>query len=624
MKKTLPVPRAFVAVMTLLAAAVGIPAAATAADDATTATIESLSFASGTVESGTLAAIEGSWSLPDHPATPAGFTVDLPEELHGNTDSFPLRAPDGSEMGSCTVTATQLDCVFDDAYLAARPLDLTGTFEFWVWVLTEVTEPTSVTYDIGGQVVPVTVTPPQGCTENCEFGGQGTEKYGVYLGDDDAIRWTVNIAAPVEGMEAGQTIRVEDTPTGGNHELVTVAQGQTFPRVEYTNEIGTSATGHGEPVNWQTLAESSVVVESPGTVTFTTQAGYFYRVLFATAATDAGLSGEHVYTNAAAVTIDSETSSASGSVTRQGGGGTGSGTDVGRFAITKDVVWGDVVPVAGLTYSGTYAVTTPDDRVLTGTFSVTEGDTWTSGTFPAGSTVEIAEDAPDASGAIRWTASFSADDLSIEGGRTVTTTLTNTPRLATGVFEARKLLAGDAAGQVPAETVFVVDYTYPAGPGYAAGSGSLSLTPGAGAVTSPALPAGAVVSLSERTPPTIDGVVWGAPQLTTTSLTIAEGATVSVVVTNPVTTASTPTPTPSVTPTPSATPSPSVTATPSVTPTPSATPSGTATTVPAPTPTVAGDGLAVTGGTVPGLVAIGGVAALAGGAALLVRRRQKV
>ena len=302
-----------------------VSAPANAAGDYTTnASIDSLRFTSESTQSGSDAAIAGTWSLPDNPATPAGFTIDLPAELQGRSDRFPMRAPDGSAMGTCTVTATQLDCAIDDAYVAAHPLNLHGDVTFWVTVETPVDTPTEKTYTIDGKEVTTTVTPaPDGtCTSNCDFTGRDDAKTGTYDSENGIIDWTVSIASGKDGMEGGQTVTVTDTP-GPNQELVDTAYGQPMPTLwvatgTYVNSAGTEVVGP-----WEQAPRDSYT-STPGSLTFTTTEGSFYDVHFATRITDGGAAG--TYTNSAAITIQGRSGTpVDGTVVYQGGGGSGSG-----------------------------------------------------------------------------------------------------------------------------------------------------------------------------------------------------------------------------------------------------------------------------------------------------------
>lgn len=123
----------------------------------------------------------------------------------------------------------------------------------------------------------------------------------------------------------------------------------------------------------------------------------------------------------------------------------------------------------------------------------------------------------------------------------------------TGSFEVEKVLAGDAASLVdPVSTSFTVDYSWPAGTGFPAGSGSVDVVVGSPA-TVDGVPYGAVVSLSERTPTAVSGATWGVPSISPSSVTIGDAPdTASFTVTNtltadPVPPTATPTPTASTT-----------------------------------------------------------------------------
>ena len=420
--------RAIAILSTVAALVLGTATVASAAPPyQSEADITSLAFTSQTVQSGSSAQLEGTWSLPDTPATPAGFAIALPAELAGRTGSFPLTDAAGATMGRCTVTTTQLYCDLDSAYVAAHPLDLHGTFDFWVTVKTTVDHDTTKTYDVGGTPVTTTVTPPANnqCTENCTFQGRGSYKSGTYDEEHNAIDWTVAIGAGKGGMAGGQTVTVQDNP-GPAQELVTKIGNTTYPYVLYTNTVGKKADGTYWPTGWRVLDPSKVTVDGAGKVSFVSEAGYFYNVHFATAPTDADQGGTHTYTNGATISISGQGDGhVSGTVVHQGGGATGGGTQVGRFSITKHVEWTGT-PVDGLTFSGTYAVTAPGGVVTDGTFEVADGATWTSPAFPAGSTVHLTENTPSGPAGVTWAApDFSQNDFALSAATTTVVTLTN-------------------------------------------------------------------------------------------------------------------------------------------------------------------------------------------------------
>ncbi|ARU51142.1 hypothetical protein CBR64_06195 [Cellulosimicrobium cellulans] len=134
-------------------------------------------------------------------------------------------------------------------------------------------------------------------------------------------------------------------------------------------------------------------------------------------------------------------------------------------------------------------------------------------------------------------------EFTIQENQTVTVTVVNTANggavPVVGGFSVAKAVTGDAAGLVPDDTAFLVDWeaTLPEGATYDGDlSGTLTVLADGTVVDGPSdLPVGTTVSLTEQTPlPEIDGVVWGDPVLSPASpITIVEGATgVAVTVTN--------------------------------------------------------------------------------------------
>ncbi|WP_162253401.1 DUF5979 domain-containing protein [Microbacterium sp. Root180] len=494
---------------------------------ATEATLTSISFVQSSVESGQLAELEGTWELPDNPATPAGFVVPLPEGLQGLSDAFPLLAPDGvTEMGQCTVTETEIVCDLDSAYLAEHPLNISGSFNFWAEVTTVVTEDQEVTYDFGDASTTVVVTP--GACPDCVFDGTNNNKRGEYDPDTDTITWVVGVKAPATGMAGGETVTVVDLPGPGQEILP-----GTF--VRHTDEIGVQPDGETGPIGWhpKPAGEYSVSADN-STVTFVSEPGYFYRVVYTTRITDGG--AEQIYTNDAEITITGQgTVTVSDEVERFGGGGNGGGDRVGRFSITKDVLWPSD-PIPSLVFEGTFTVTAPDGTVTNGQFTVQDGSTWTSEPYLGGSVIHLEEFAPTQPASFDWaTPVFSMNDFLVPYGAVAAVTLTNEAALATGVFSAAKALTGNAVDLVPADATFTLTYTYPAGAGFPAGSGSLTLPADGTVVPSEPLPVGAVLTLAELTPDDVDGATWDTPQLSTRTVTIARDTLVEVIVTNTIT-----------------------------------------------------------------------------------------
>jgi LPXTG-motif cell wall-anchored protein len=520
-------PAGLIAILALLLSAIVGAGAATAAPPYTTeATITSVDFRVEEVTSGSTAQLDLTWELADHPASPAGFVVDLPKALQGHVDSFPLLDAHGTAMGACTVTAARVYCDLDAEYLAENPLNISGGLSFWVKVRTEVTERTEVTYDVEGVEATITVNPPSSgtCVENCEFTGRGSYKWGSYDTATDTASWHVVVKAPAQGMAGGQQLTVTDR-VGAGQEITSV-------RVRHTDTLVIDGNGREAPGRYVTMDPSGYAVSDDlSTVTLTTEQGFFYVVDYVTAITDGGTSA--TYTNEADITIAGETTkTVRAEVINKGGAGTGSGTNVGAFTITKEVL-GAAEAAAGMTFTGSYAVTTPGGNVREGTFEVTDGQTWTSPDFPRGSTVHLTEATPAGPANVSWAApAFSENDFTLGSGTLTAVTLTNEATLLTGAFSIAKVIEGDGAALVPVETTFVVTYSYPAGPGYEAGSGELLVPADGSVVESPQLPAGAVLTLTELDPAAIAGLTWDAPQFTTDSVTVAAGEVTAVQLTN--------------------------------------------------------------------------------------------
>jgi len=122
---------------------------------------------------------------------------------------------------------------------------------------------------------------------------------------------------------------------------------------------------------------------------------------------------------------------------------------------------------------------------------------------------------------------------------------TGTP---TGRFELTKVVAGDAAAGVPADTAYTVTYSY----GDPVTTQTLTVTAGVAATSIP-LPVGTVVTLGEVELPVIDGIGWGTPAFAgdgvrpldggRAEITIGTGTAVSVMLTNTADTVTPPVPT---------------------------------------------------------------------------------
>jgi hypothetical protein len=517
---------AVIAAIALLAG-FGTPASA-APPYRTDATVDSLQFTTDTVASGSFAEIHGTWSLPDRAARPAGFALALPAELRGRADRFAVVDPAGETMGSCTVTADRLSCDLDDAYLAAHPVGVHGEFRFWVAVDVAVTQNTIVEFAVGETRISVAVTPPdRECQTACAWDGRETTKWGSYTYEDDTILWHVDIGAGPRGMAGGVEVKVTDS--GGP--LLDLIPADT--RVAGTNEY---EGPNGEPSGWHDLPADEYTVSADGaTASFTSREGWTYGVLYRTRVRDHGAA--NVYRNSATVeSSNSDTLPVQGEVTRQGGSATGVGNRVGAFGVTKTVT-GSAPPIEGLAFLVRYTATPPGGgRPVSAEFELAAGATWTSPDFVVGTRIHLDEVLPTGPAHLAWAEPrWSVNDFEIAGGTRTSVDLVNEATALSGRFAARKRIEGDAS-LVPPDTTFDLAYSYPAGPGFAAGGGTLTLPADGSPVDSGPIPVGAVVSLVETTPARIHGADWGVPRLSATRLVIGTDDVVTVTVVNTLTT----------------------------------------------------------------------------------------
>ena len=383
-----------------------------------------IKFVQSEVDSGKQAQISGSWSLPDHPVGgPFTFQLALPAELQGVTSSFLMVATDGSgTMGTCAVDGTSLSCAIDQAYVHSHPLGLKGQFDFWVTVTTQVLVPTPTHYNVDGHDVSIVVNPNTVvCENNCDWSGRPNSKTGQYK--DGHFVWAVSVAAGPNGMTAGQTVTIQDN-LGGNQKF------DRQPTLYKSTTLAQLPSGNWWPTDWSLVTPTSVGSDN-SSVTFTSEEGAYYYANFFSVPTDGGNQVE--YHNSATVTISGNSEGVSASATYYGGNASGVGENVGRFAVTKIVTGNGAGAVdASTTFTGQYVVTSPEGVTSTGRWTFKSGETWTSGDFPKGSSVQLTEIAPTSVGSIEWgKESFSQNDFTMAGGSLTAVTLTNVANLVT-------------------------------------------------------------------------------------------------------------------------------------------------------------------------------------------------
>lgn len=546
-----------------------VPSAAfAAAPYETNGTVSNVKFVETTITDGKKSELTGEWSLPNNPTKPAGFTLALPVELQGLAETFDLKATDtGKPMGKCVVTKTTLDCSVNDDYIDTNPRNLRGTFTFWASTQLNNSEEEVKDFTFKNVEGKTTVTvKPDKCTERCEFTGWSGQKFGDYDKVNNDVWWYIEIPAPVGGMTAGEEIVVTDTP-GDGQEL----KADSDFVVQETSTVKEHESGRSYPDGWSETDRSRVSFDDgpPYTAKWTAEQGKYYRIQMKLAASsnDSTEGNTTTYTNKATIKVGSkDVIEVSNVVKKQGGSGTGIGDNVGTFTINKKVT-GDAIVSADTEFTVHYVVTSSTGTVLAdadATVSATKS--FKSEEYPTGAKVKLSEAKPKDSASVTWAAPvFDKAEFELKGGTNTVVALTNTASLETGFFKAKKVLSGTGASLIPADAEFTVKYNYPAGDAFPAGAGELKLRADGTEVTSPKLPVGAVLKLSEVAPATVDGATWGKAKFNKDTVTIAKGETVEVTLENPITTVP-PTTAPPTTPetTPATTP---VDSTPATTPT---------------------------------------------------------
>lgn len=188
----------------------------------------------------------------------------------------------------------------------------------------------------------------------------------------------------------------------------------------------------------------------------------------------------------------------------------------GNFSVLKNVDGDGAALVDDATTFGVdYTYTLPADLGIepgTGTGQLVvqaDGSVTTSTDLPYGTEVTLSEATPPAIAGGTWTnAIFDQQSFTIGDETTFAVELTNTIEADLGSFSITKAVTGTGEHLVSGDTTFTVNYTYPAGDGFAAGEGSVEVTGDGTPATVSGIPANAVVTLTEATPAAITGGTW--------------------------------------------------------------------------------------------------------------------
>lgn len=212
--------------------------------------------------------------------------------------------------------------------------------------------------------------------------------------------------------------------------------------------------------------------------------------------------------------------------------------DSGAFSISTDVTGTATGLPDGLEFTGTATVTTPDGEDIEEDFATLIGETWTSADYPADSSVVVTGSTPSGPSNIEWNSFvIGPNTFDLTAGTVTPVTLSVYADVQLATFSATKQFSGtdEAQALIPDTAKFTVDYSYPADVTFDAGTGKFTISADGTAGTSPEIPVGAQLTLSERTADPVAGAVWGEPVITPSTVTIVEDSSISVTVENPIT-----------------------------------------------------------------------------------------
>jgi len=176
-----------------------------------------------------------------------------------------------------------------------------------------------------------------------------------------------------------------------------------------------------------------------------------------------------------------------------------------------------------------------DGITVTGSLTVLADGTPVDGpqNLPVGAVVTFTEtELPDVPGVVWGAPVFSPESITVAEGENALVSLTNTAQDGrAGGFSVAKELVGDAAGSVPADAQFTVEYAYEI-EGVPT-TGTLVVAADGVVVDGPQnLAVGTVVTFAETVRPTLPGVAWGAAVFSPQSVTVGDGENALVTLTN--------------------------------------------------------------------------------------------
>jgi hypothetical protein len=522
--------------MTLLLGLVGVTAAASsaAAVEIDAITGVTVSHPSGTVQQWDSVRVDATWAVPDsaHPGDTFRLALPTTPRVVGFRDAFDLKDPSAAVVGSCTVEVEEIVCVLGE-YVSTHT-GVHGSLHFLAQV-TETSEEDTIVFTTGGGVeIPAGV--PGGGVGVRENPAPATPRKSGQLDlARSTIAWQVLIPGEYLTDEDGEPVVLTDTRD---------------PRLELDPASFSIAYFAAEDWNGGSFAAAATPLTSdqftlehgPGAhqLTFSVPdargAGFVYAISYETALPDDVRPGDRFENTVAGTSVGDVTALAH--YVRAGGNafgegvrsilllkqvdGDGAGTAVGPFEFELACVDDEGSPLPGFPQSA----------------EVSAGGTISFAAVPVGATCELAETHDGGADRVAF-APAGRIEVTADSPEVIQVVATNTFDAHVGRIAVTKLVEGDAADAVPSATEYTVAYTYDTGAGEV--SGEVVVSDGTTSDLAN-LPVGAVVTLDEVEPATVEGVVWKEPVFSghgvevladgAARVVVGDGTTVQVTLTN--------------------------------------------------------------------------------------------
>jgi hypothetical protein len=366
--------RRVLAVVVAVAALVAVAMAGTSSAGAAVipGAITSVSTTATSVVEGDRVDFQCTWAVPDGSQPGDTFTLQLPPELRwfGST-SFSLTAPGGESVATAQADPSGAVVFTLTDYAATHPLDLHGACSFsTVYTVAGTGGDVTLSFQVGSQVIPVTVGTAASCGQTCVVDRTTASKASWWTGSAQTAVLSV-IRAPASTSDSS-SVTIVDTPEPG----LALDCASLEPRIGAVLGSDGYVVVPGDASRYPAAVTCS---PQQATVWWTgLPAGEFTEVWVDATVVDPSLA---VYRNAGTVTIDGVDTPVSNQVVRtdaQGSGvGTAPTTTVPTTTVPTTTVPTTTVPTTTVPTTTVPTTTVPTTTVPTTTVPTTTVPTTT-------------------------------------------------------------------------------------------------------------------------------------------------------------------------------------------------------------------------------------------------------